>query len=177
MTQDSPPTGDTASFVATIEHAVRLHKKATMLEAQTREAMAVALGVFGRGDIPHHLVLWAGDALKHAGVPGRMPIVNAGRKVLARPGQRFLRPRGSQQWWPIAPAWVYLLKQEEQVIYIGATERIGARIAGHGAKHWTHIELIACEDRHSAWTLEGDLIFQHFPPLNKADTKRRRFVA
>lgn len=161
-----------ASFQATVDHAVRLHTKAEMLRAQTREALVVAAALAQR--IPNADLIDARAKLQAAEVVGRSLIPAPSNVVL--PGTHCTRVRGEMTHWPVAPAWVYLLKRDNAVIYVGATERPNVRMAGHKEKPWTHLEMIACPDRQSAWALEGDLIFQHQPPLNKADTRKRRYV-
>jgi len=166
-----------AAFAATIAHALRLHEKAEMLRTQSREAMVVATGFVGRGQVDHDVIRAAAAALHAATVPGRGLITIAARGIQTPPGQHVVRKRSDLDRWPKAPAWVYALKdQQGSVIYIGATEHVSSRVKHHKEKPWTHVVLIACASRREAMTLEGDLIFHHQPPLNRADTQRRRYV-
>ena len=165
-----------AAFARTIEHAVSLHEKAEKLRAQCQESLVVASGFVDRHQVPHDVLCHAARLLRDLEVPGRGPFTTAANTITARPGQRFVRPRGDVHRWPRSPAWVYLLKQGTTVIYVGATEHLSNRLIGHRDKPWDQIEIIACATRADALALEGDLIFQHRPPLNKADLNRRRYV-
>lgn len=63
------------------------------------------------------------------------------------------------------------------VLYVGKTAKHPRyRLAAHADRGipWTEVELIACATEADALSLEGDLIFQHQPPWNRADTRRRR---
>lgn len=73
---------------------------------------------------------------------------------------------------------VYLLLTDEgYCLYVGTSCQVTNRIRGHireGRIPATRYEVILCEDKASALSLEGDLIFQHKPPYNRAGVKTRR---
>jgi hypothetical protein len=166
----------TQSFSDTMAEAVRIYAKAELLRTRAAECVKVATTIASRGGVDPDELRSASATLKVLGVPGRralglmIDIAPVGRNV-------WTRKRGSNGRLPVCPAFVYLLRGETgAVIYIGVSENIGSRLSSHGSKPWTHADLIGCQSLPEALALEGDLIFQHQPPLNKADTRRRRFV-
>lgn len=87
----------------------------------------------------------------------------------------YERHFASPPLWPRGEHVVYLLFDETGLcIYIGVSSHLKSRIQGHNAKPWTRCHVIICATRREAEHLEGDLIYQHQPPLNVADRRRRR---
>lgn len=169
-------TDPTAAFAATVDHAIRLHEKASALMEQAAASLAVAASLADRGDVPHDAIVAAVGRLRAADVTGR-GVLTIGRDApAAQPGDRFTRQRGCAERWPKAPAWVYLLFAGDRLLYVGATERPAARMGAHRARGWDRVDLVACADRAAALRLEGDLIFHLRPEQNRADTVTRRFV-
>lgn len=167
----------TRSFVATIEEGVRLHAKAVLLDERARACIAVATATAARGGVDPAEIRRAARSLKPTTIKGRGPIGVMAREAQQVQGDIWVRVRGSNARLPKAPAFVYLLRDDTgKVIYIGYSENIGTRLGDHKGKPWVTADLIGCDNVRAARALEGDLIFQHKPPLNKADTRRRRFV-
>ena len=164
------------SFRATLAHALRLHDKIQTLSDSLAETLQV-LESLGH-DIPRAEVIEAAEALTDAAVPGRGGIRTLARRPEpAQPGELIRRQRGEQTLWPdfsLVPAVVYLLLLGREVQYVGYSTNVRDRMAGHAKKQWDNIEIITCASTAEAYQLEGDLIFQHQPPLNRADLNRRR---
>lgn len=166
-------------FIETVMHAVRLQHKANQLQAQATEALQVAIDLMAAVDAD--MLDAALGHLRQAGVAGRRPMTDELRRRRARqqvaPGTKIRRSELDDTPWPKAPAWVYvLLATDHQVLYIGKTISPRTRLATHSARGipWTEVELIACATEAAALALEGDLIYQHQPPWNRADIQHRR---
>lgn len=78
------------------------------------------------------------------------------------------------EWPQPGTAVVYWLANHEgEVLYIGQSENLRARISGHSDKPWTNVFIQACENRATALEIEADLILEHQPPYNVAGRIRR----
>lgn len=75
-------------------------------------------------------------------------------------------------------ATVYLLLDDDNsCLYVGTSSQVNNRLRAHmkeGRIPATRYEVIVCETGPDAYRLEGDLIFQHKPPYNRAGVARRR---
>ena len=88
-------------------------------------------------------------------------------------------PIGFVPWLPrkTVPCVYLLMSAEGECLYIGQSCDVKSRLRSHWrAKRMplAQYEVIICESPEAAWALEGDLIFQHKPPYNKAGVKKRR---
>lgn len=164
-------------FAATVDHVVRMARKRDKLIEAIDEAVAVLVDLSSgthRDEIAD-----AYEQLKAANVRGRVALRYSGKRQ-ASPGEVFRRERGEGSVWPTAPAWVYVLwDDDDRICYIGMTaqKKLCDRMQGHRAKPWSYLMMRACESEAEALRLEGDLIFQHRPYLNKVGLVARRFVA
>lgn len=78
---------------------------------------------------------------------------------------------------------VYLLMLGSEVVYVGYSLNVRARLRSHwdrwrrkGEREVDGWVIVLCDTPKAAFGLEGDLIFQHRPRYNVADTHRRRVV-
>lgn len=169
MTENGPDEKVTQAVVETVEHAIRIHQKALTLMDSVKESLQVAASLAGeQGENMHYATYFdLAVRLKEAKIPNRG--VFTGNKSLGPPPGTIVRKeRGSADPWPGAAPCVYILMQGSEVIYVGKTANVSARMAAHSSKPWTWAEVVICASDSDAATLEGDLIFQHQPPLNRA---------
>lgn len=96
---------------------------------------------------------------------------------------RANRPNGPRGTWvgdyPLAPTdarpmrgvnVVYVLYDADLVpCYVGSTSHFSARLRGHWrtGKRWTRWTAFPCRDRDEAYQLEGRLLAEHMPYLNR----------
>lgn len=176
-----------AGCLATLEHARSLAVKAKEFDAQARKLRGLATKAFVvaaelSDALSYDELEAAHRGLKVDGVPCRRPISDAlQRRFVVRTtavGSVVRRPR-----WPGGEPWpkgfvVYcLVDKRNEVIYVGKTRNMAGRITAHVKKPWVNADIIICADEQQALRLEGDLIYQHRPMFNVADTRKRRFVA
>lgn len=182
-------TNDTA-FEETVAHAIRLHRKMQMLEAQLRSTLEVAASLAGYlgGKLTDPLA-WvdAVAALRSHEVPGRGVVTGSvpahctahwpARWVVGSTNV-FVRPVTAATPWPgRGIACVYLLADaDNHIFYIGKSINMRARIKGHATKPWAAATVMICQDEAEALELEGDLIYHHQPNLNVADRQSRRYA-
>lgn len=166
-------------YLDSVAHALLIQSKIDVLRARQAETMEVVASLAPRATAA--VILDGYERLKAADVPGRGLLradVDRSKVRPAEPGATFRRARGSMDRWPVAPAWVYvLLDHEGTVLYVGKAKAPKNRMRDHNQRiPWEQAELIACASEADALTLEGDLIYQHQPPWNVQDVRRRRYV-
>jgi hypothetical protein len=160
----------TKSVIETIDHVMRLHEKIKTLTGQLESSLEVASSLAGPdgSHIDYGVFYDLANLLREAEVPGR-GVFTGNRQMDPPPGTVLRRGRHERTpAWPSRSPCVYVLLNGTEVIYVGKSKSIGSRIAAHSAKPWTVAEVIICESEEDATSLEGDLIFQHQPPLNRA---------
>lgn len=174
-------------FQATVAHALRLHRKAQLLQAQVKESMEVAgsmAGYLGTNLSDPTILVDAITAVRAQEVPGRgalsgnVPSQWIVRYSKWKVGTKHVLCREDRAPWPgrNLPCAYVLADPEGQVLYIGKTMNLRFRMRSHADKPWATCTVMFCADEVEALRLEGDLIYQHQPPLNTADRKNRRFV-
>lgn len=174
-------------FLDTIDHALLVHRKIQLLQEQLRNSLAVAAsmsGYMGCHLSSPQVLLDAVLALRAQEVPGRggvssnAPSMWIVRYSLWKVGTTHVLTRAERLPWPgrNLPCAYVLASEDGSLLYIGKTANLRARMGAHRSKPWATCTVTFCADDDEALRLEGDLIFQHQPPLNKADRSRRRFV-
>jgi len=187
---------------ATMQHGTRLARKRDMLAEQVATSVEVVVSMLGRtgrptNDEAMHLVAWA----QATGVPGASKsVVDALYRLGHNRGavytwvrRGFADPDHDGKFvggFPVAhavlppegtPCVYVLLDAGGSAAYIGYSSDVRSRLRSHWtSRHRTGKEAIASWAVHpmtsvdEALDLEGDLIFQHQPYLNRADRQSRR---
>ena len=169
MPDDTAATTD--AVVETIEHALRVHRKIETLQGSLTDSLTVAASLAGEmGALMDYATFYRlATELRERDVPGR-GVFTGGKQLPPPPGTVIRRHRNENEPpWPACCPCVYVLvKSTGEVIYVGKTTHLPSRITAHRAKPWDWCEVIVCESEQAALDLEGDLIFQHQPDLNRA---------
>lgn len=166
----------TRAVVDTVKHALKIHEKICSLQESLRDTLATAGHLAGSsGRNMHYGTFYELAAtLKDDDVPGR-GVFTGGRQLAPPPGTVIKRQRGATNPpWPGTVPCVYLLLRDTEVIYVGKTGHIATRMQGHKSKPYTAVHVLVCASAEDAALLEGDLIFQHQPELNRAGRWERR---
>ena len=169
MTDDNAATTD--AVIETIEHVLRLHRKVETLQASLGDSLKVAASLAGEmGAAMDYATFYRlAMELRDNDVPGR-GVFTGGRQLPPPPGTVIRRNRNENDppWPGYCPCVYILINASGEVIYVGKTTHLPSRITAHRAKPWEWCEAVVCESEQAALDLEGDLIFQHQPDLNRA---------
>ena len=168
MPDDTAATTD--AVVETIEHALRVYRKIETLKDSLTDSLNVAASLAGEmGAAMDYATFYRlAQELRDQEVPGR-GVFTGGKQLPPPPGTVLRRHRDDNEPpWPAMCPCVYLLMREGKVIYVGKSKHLPQRITAHRGKPWEWCEVIVCESEQAALELEGDLIFQHQPDLNRA---------
>lgn len=167
-----------AGAKASIHHAIRCYTKGRALLDQAKNSMEVAAGLADTLTFDEWLELV--HELRAADVSPRAAFTRAKEEFGPRPdeiGRTYSKlrtetlPRWPATWTPC----VYVLfNHDDELLYIGKSIDLQRRMAKHYDKPWARIEFTICPTEADALALEGDLIYQHQPPLNTADRHQRR---
>lgn len=171
MTDDN-----TSAVEETIEHALRVHAKIAVLTQSLKDSMTVAGDLAGEHgcNMDYATFYELAQRIREADLPGRGSFTG-GHQLSPPPGTVIRRHRDeSDPPWPgICPCVYLLMNAQNEVIYVGKSNQVSSRMTGHRAKPWVVAEVIVCDSDEAALALEGDLIFQHQPELNKAGRWQR----
>lgn len=71
---------------------------------------------------------------------------------------------------------VYILFQDDNIIYVGRSKNIHVRLGQHwqkGKKRWNGIQIIDEKDINKQLLIEKELIKKYLPPLNNCSMSRK----
>jgi predicted GIY-YIG superfamily endonuclease len=64
------------------------------------------------------------------------------------------------------PHFVYILKQDDQIVYVGCTKNLHQRMRCHKNKIHNNVEVVKYKTKYIAMYYERQLIVKHFPKYN-----------
>lgn len=177
------------SMSSTLQHIRLIQEKEARLAQARHEAMEQVLHriatEYRAGSITYEQLCVALTAIRDARHQGAMrlwdEVVGVPWKRLAQYAKRL--PNGPEGSWvgeyPIpanAPIPIYgvsvvyvLFDETNQPCYVGSTNKFSPRMTAHekGGKRFVRWQAHPCEDREHAYRLEGRLLRQHKPYLNR----------
>lgn len=179
------PLGE--SIRVSIQHIALIEQRERKLQSAREEAQQQVMHRIGtahrNGEINDHQLCDLFDIFKATNTPNRSLIWNANVDI-PWSAMRYLRdhlPNGPEGTWiggwpsagpvprPGVPVVYVLYGPDCEPAYVGSTSSFRSRLNSHerDGKHFITWQAYRCRDREHAYQLEGRLLKEHMPRLNR----------